>query len=81
MCQERCDDRCVVDSSDKFAGCINDAGGHFTTIVIYTGNTPLYSLKYLRKWIQNGALGIIRGPGVENSWKKSGAKKLVSLSL
>jgi hypothetical protein len=68
---------------EKFATGVIDTGGKFATGVVDTGGAPWRAniSENFRKKIWNGLNGIIWGWGEIDSWKKSEAKNLVTLSL
>ncbi len=68
----------VIDTGGKFSASVVDNGGKFATGVADTGGASW--LANLKK-IQNGSIGILWGWGETDSWTKSEAKNLVTLSF
>ncbi len=72
----------VVDTGDNFAVGVVDIGGKFATRVFDTGGAPwLANFSENFRKNRNGPNGILLGWGETDSWKKTEAKNLVTLSL
>ncbi len=66
----------VIDTGGKFAAGVVDTGGNFA------GDAPwLADISANFQQIWNGRNGILWGWGETDSWKKSEAKNLVTLSI
>jgi hypothetical protein len=75
-------EKCVVDTSRKFAGGVVDTGGNFAASVVdIFGALWLANIfaNFWKKW--NDPSVIFRGSEEDDSWKNSDAKNLVTLSL